>query len=293
VGVALALIVMLSWGVSDYLGGLAARNIDSKVFSFFFQFLSIPLVIPMAIVATLVFGGAPQPVDVVIGIVWGLDSAFITSTLFFRALAGGNITIVAPVAGVTMAIVPAAFSVFVFGEHIGRIGAAGIIIGTIAIALLSLGPSDAELHRNRPWMLKTITRDFELGLVCGLGFALYFIIVDRASPHAYLWPFVIARVTAAIVLYQICRFAGLSTRLPARRWLPWLLIFFLDAFGNGVFFFATHHGVLAMVAVIVALSPAVMTVLAILHSKERLRPLQAVGLSAALLGVTLTTAGQA
>ena len=69
-GVALALVAMLAWGTSDYLGGLAARSIDSRVFSFFFQTLTIPLAVPMAIIATLVFGGAPQPIDFVIGIAW-------------------------------------------------------------------------------------------------------------------------------------------------------------------------------------------------------------------------------
>jgi drug/metabolite transporter (DMT)-like permease len=260
--IAEALVAMCAWGFSDYLAALAARQTDSKIFSFYFQMLSLPLILPVAIAATLTLGGRPQPIDVGIGLVWGLDSAFITTTLLFRAMATGRISVVAPLAGVTMAVVPVLFSVFAFKENVGGLSWIGIGVGTLAIALLSLGPASSESRLGRITFLG-VGHDVELGLICGLGLAFCLIIVDRTSAHAYLWPLFVARLTAGTVLYGICRRSRLQIRVPRQSWVSWLPVFALDALGNGIFFFASHSGVLAIVAVIVGLAPAVVTLLAI------------------------------
>jgi drug/metabolite transporter (DMT)-like permease len=60
-----------------------------------------------------------------------------------------------------------------------------------------------------------------------------------------------------------------------------------------MFFLSTHHGLLAITAVITSLYPAVTIVLARVSSGERLTGLRIIGLSLAAFSVALIAAGGA
>jgi drug/metabolite transporter (DMT)-like permease len=63
--------------------------------------------------------------------------------------------------------------------------------------------------------------------------------------------------------------------------------------GTSMFFLSTHHGLLAVTAVITSLYPAVTILLARVVSGERLTGLRIIGLALAAVSVTLIAAGGA
>ena len=65
----------------------------------------------------------------------------------------------------------------------------------------------------------------------------------------------------------------------------------LDVSANALYAFATRHGLLSVVAVAASLYPVATVVLARLLLGERVRPVQEVGIVAALTGVALIAAG--
>jgi hypothetical protein len=67
----------------------------------------------------------------------------------------------------------------------------------------------------------------------------------------------------------------------------------IGATGTTMFFLSTHHGLLAITAVITALYPAVTILLARVASGERLTGLRIIGLTLAAASVALIAAGGA
>ena len=65
----------------------------------------------------------------------------------------------------------------------------------------------------------------------------------------------------------------------------------ISATGTTAFFLATHHGLLAVTAVITSLYPAMTILLARVLSGERLTALRIIGLSLAAASVALIAAG--
>ena len=71
-----------------------------------------------------------------------------------------------------------------------------------------------------------------------------------------------------------------------RQGFPWLLVIasgVLDACANGVFQLASQRGMLSIVAVVGSLYPVATVILAWVLLKERLNPIQLVGVALALL----------
>jgi drug/metabolite transporter (DMT)-like permease len=132
-----------------------------------------------------------------------------------------------------------------------------------------------------------------LGLAAGAGFGLFFIGLDRAGSGTDLWPIVISQVTATVTVACVAaatRDLGLP---PAGTRRLSLLTGVIGATGTSMFFLATHHGLLAIAAVITSLYPAVTILLARVLVGERLTPLRIAGLCFAAASVALIAAGGA
>jgi drug/metabolite transporter (DMT)-like permease len=132
-----------------------------------------------------------------------------------------------------------------------------------------------------------------LGLAAGAGFGLFFIGLNQAGSDSDLWPIVVSQV-AALVTVAFVAAATRDLRFPpagARRLA--VLTGAIGAVGTFSFFVATHHGLLAITAVITSLYPAGTILLARVLSGERLTALRIIGLSLAAASVALIAAGGA
>jgi len=131
------------------------------------------------------------------------------------------------------------------------------------------------------------------GLIAGACFALLLIGLDRAGSGSGLWPAAAAEVAELAVAVTAAAVTG-NLRLPRGR-PGWLSVFtgVTGAVGTVCYFYATHHGLLAVVAVLTSLYPASTIVLARIMLGERLTGLRLAGLLLAGGCVALIAAGGA
>ena len=131
------------------------------------------------------------------------------------------------------------------------------------------------------------------GLLAGACFALLFIGLDQAGSDSGLWPVAAAAVgelAAALVAAVAVRS---FTLCGGRARLLAVIAGAGGAAGTILFFLATHHGFLAVTAVLTSLYPAVTIVLARTVLGERLTGLRLAGLGLAGLCVSLIAVGGA
>ena len=124
-------------------------------------------------------------------------------------------------------------------------------------------------------------------VILGIGFGLFYILIDRVSDSAILWPLVAAR-TASILLVFTLAFLLRQLEAPASRNLPAIaLAGIFDTGGNVFFAIATRIGRLDVAAILSSLYPAVTVLLAWVILKERLTGGQWVGVLLVLFAIIL------
>ena len=142
--VVLALGSAAVYGASDFLGGLASRR--ASVFGVVALSQLAGLVAVLALLPWL--GGPATRADVG----WAAAAGLVGSTgllIFFRALSGGVMSVIAPVTAVTAAAVPVLAGLF-FGNRIGPWAAAGIVLALLAVVLVSAEGGLGQLRAARP-----------------------------------------------------------------------------------------------------------------------------------------------
>jgi drug/metabolite transporter (DMT)-like permease len=152
-----------------------------------------------------------------------------------------------------------------------------------------LGPD----RRSRPAASGRHAAGVGWGLAAGAGFGLFFIGLDRAGSGTDLWPITVSQLAAMVTVICVAvvtRDLGLP---PAGTRRLSLLTGVAGAAGTAMFFLATHHGLLAVTAVITSLYPAGTILLARVLLGERLTRLRLAGLCFAAASVALIAVGGA
>ena len=200
-GIAFALAASLSWGCSDFLGGLKSRAVPVVAVLAVSQPAGLGLV---AIVLLLRGGEAPS------GGEWAWAAAagavgLLALTAFYRGLAAGAMSVVAPVSA-TATAVPLAVGL-ARGERPGAIQAAGVGLALAGVVLASREPAgDAAGNR--------LAAGFGFAVLAALGFGFFFVAVDTASDGgaSALWvTFVLRAASSSLVLAAAL---ALRPRLP-------------------------------------------------------------------------------
>jgi uncharacterized membrane protein len=274
----LALTAAAAYGAGDFLGGLAARRepatavvLWSHVVGLAFMLVLAPLVGGQLTAEALVVGGAA-----------GLVGA-VAVALFYRALASGAMSVAAPVAGLLSAAVPVVAGVG-GGERPGAVALAGIALALPAIMLVSRERPEHDAPR------ASRVRAFGLALAAGLGFGLFFVMLDGADDGTGIWPLVGARL-ASVTLFSTLGVARLTAAAPPRAaTLTAAGAGVLDAAANACYLLALSHGLLSVVSVLTALYPAGTIVLARVVLRERMTRTQQTGLAVAGLAAALIAA---
>lgn len=282
--VALALVSALGFGVSDYAAGLATRasnvfqvTIVAQVTALVLALLVVPWVSPFRLSAAAAGWGAGAGVAGVFGAV--------TLYLGFRHA-------VFSVASTLSAVGAAALSVLaglLYGERPTVLAMTGIALALAAIAAISASPgtSDASLSARGRAVTGRHLAGVGYGLAAGACFALYFVALNRAGTGSGLWPVVVGEVASLPVLAGCAALAGqLGLPSPRSRSLA-VATGAAGVAGTLLYFVASHHGLLAVTAVITSLYPGGTILLARIHLGERLSAVRLAGLALAGASVAL------
>jgi drug/metabolite transporter (DMT)-like permease len=273
--VLLALASAVVYGMADFCGGLASRRAATVAVVTVSQaagLVALVLLLP-------VLGGDPERADLLWGAAAGLAGA-VGLLLFYRALADGVMSVVAPVTAVSTAALPV-LGGLLLGERIGLLAALGIGLALAAVVLVAAEGGLSSLLDAR---LGTVAP----ALASGVVFGVFFVLLDRTGEDSGLSPLVAARVVSVLLVGTLALGSGRSLRVP-RPALPVVLLAGVgDTAANALFLVATQvGGSLAITGVLASLYPASTVVLAQVVLRERLAGAQRAGLAVAAAAVVL------
>ena len=273
--VLLALASALVYGAADFLGGLSSRR--APVLGVVAVSQAVGLLALLALLPWL--GGPVTGADLAWGAAAGLAGAA-GLVLFFRTLARGVMSVIAPVTAVTAAAVPVVVGLLT-GDRIGPWAAAGIVLALAAVVLVSAEGGLSALRSARPASLAP-------ALAAGSAFGFFFVLLDRTSQESGLTPLVTARL-ASVALVVVIAGAGRQSLRVGRPALPLVALSGVgDMTANALFLLATQaDGQLAITGVLASLYPVSTVVLAQVVLRERLVPAQLAGLGSAAVAVAL------
>ncbi len=276
----LALSAAAIYGTADFCGGVASRRNSPTTVTVLAHVVGLAL---LALLLPVLPAAHPTPAD----LAWGGVAGALGGgglILFYRALARGTMSVVAPVAALFGAALPVVVGVST-GEALSVPALAGIGLAVAAVALVSreaepdpgAGPR-RRIHAGHPTVL---------AIAAGLAFGGFFVALSRTHASAGLWPLLSARIVSVALLGGVSLATGRSLR-PAsggRRLIA--LAGAGDMVANICYLLAVRRGLVSLVAVIVALYPAATVMLAQVVLGERLRRVQGAGLALAATAAVL------
>jgi drug/metabolite transporter (DMT)-like permease len=272
--VLLALCSAATYGVGDFLGGLAAKRAAAAAVLLWSHLAGVVLLLG----TTLVIAGEATTHDLAVGAIGGLAGAAGVG-LLYQALSIGPMSAVAPVTALLAAAVPVVAGI-ADGERPGVAAAVGMVAALAAVVLISAEGGGSF----RPSDLRGVT----LALGAGLGFGLFFVALSYTDDGSGVWPLVGARTASVIVVGALAVLGRFRAHVPAgdARALT-AGAGALDVAANVLYLLAIREGLLSVVSVLASLYPASTVVLAWIVLRERFAPMQRVGLVLAVPAVVL------
>jgi uncharacterized membrane protein len=279
---ALALASALSYGLSDFFGGLL-----SKTRSVWMVATASQLTAALATGLIALFAaGDPRAEDFAWGAAAGLGGAVGISFLY-RGLSRGRMGVVAPISGTGAALVPVVVGVAT-GDDPSALAWVGIVLAFPAIYLIPQTDAEEEPALDQRPPTSSGAGD---GVIAGLGFGALFGLVGQFGDDAGFMPLALTQlvVGAAVALAAIALRQPWLPRGPGL--LPVYAFGLLGTAASALFLLATRQGLLTVVSVIAALYPASTVAMAALVLRERIGRLQKAGLALAAGAVVLVTIG--
>jgi drug/metabolite transporter (DMT)-like permease len=270
----LALAAAASWGVGDFFGGLKSRSLNPVAILIVAQ----PIGLTLLAIWVAVRGQGPPGSEVL----WACLAAVLGTTgliAFYKGMAAGALSIVAPIAGAGAAI-PVIWGL-AHGDHPSgyqELGFAAALIGVV-LASFERRPEAARLAAGVGW-----------AVIAMLAFGAYYIPMHEASHGDFLWAAFVFRLTSTTLIAA----AWLVVRPSSARRadLPVLAsIGILDTGGNVFFAAASAKGLVSVVSILASLYPVVTVLLARAVLHERVHRSQELGIVLALAGIVLISAG--
>ncbi|GAA3124173.1 DMT family transporter [Planomonospora alba] len=276
--VVLATASALVYGTADFFGGLATRRSRVLAVVVLSQLAGLVLVVA----ALPLLPGSPSPAALAWGMAAGLAGAA-ALVLFYRALATGVMSVVAPVTAATSAALPVLFGLAA-GERPEPMALGGIALALVAVVLVS---RDSSAPAGGTGGYGPVLA----ALAAGAGFGCFFILIAQGPGDSGLWPLVGARL-ASVTLIALLAVATRRTLRPGSGGALPIIITAgaLDMVANILFVLAGQRGMIALVGVLASLYPASTLVLARYVLGERLNVVQSAGIGVTLAAVALIAA---
>jgi len=268
VGLASALV----YGAADFLGGTASRRISPV------RVTAIAAVTGLVVLlAVLPFVGGTWSRDAVLfGALSGVTGA-VAIGLLYACLAIGPMSILSPLTAVVSAVVPLSIGL-AGGERLGVIGYVALGLALVAVVLVGFVPGKGAV---RPRMAGVV-----MAVGSGAAIGIFLVILDQTPDDSGLVPLVLNRAVSGAILFAVVGVLALVVRSRGSRdprgWRAGLALAILcgvvDAAANTGLLIGVRIGELSVMAVLTALYPAGTIILAAVVLKERIAPLQIVGL---------------
>ncbi|MGH9247818.1 MAG: EamA family transporter [Acidimicrobiales bacterium] len=280
IAVALALGAAVVYGAGDFCGGLATRRSRPLAVTVVSHLVGLAIVLAaLPIFPPDVWRASDFGWGAIGGVLGGAGVA-----LLYWGLAAGTMSVVAPVTGLMAAAVPVLAGLGM-GERPAPIALVGIAAAMGAIVLVTWQP-----RREAP-APHVSARVVGLAVAAGLAFGVFFILLDRTSSDAGLFPLLGVRIASIALVGSIAVTTRSSLRPTADSLRPTLLAGVLDMGANILYLLAVREGLLAVVAVLTALYPATTVILAQRLLAERLQPSQMLGLGTAAVAAAFIAVG--
>lgn len=272
--VVLGLLSGLSWGVADFLGGVASRR--AAAFAVVAISQAIGLLVALVVVA-IVRPDLPPTGNILLGLAAGLTGV-IGLMAFYRALSIGSMSVIAPISALG-ALVPVIVDLAA-GDVPAALVLAGMAFALAGAALVARAPGPAS------------RAGVGLAVVAALGFGGFFsLLAAAADGESALWSLIMARGASVPFAAVVAIGVGAGLALHGRVLLMTATAGILDASANLMYAAGSQRGLTSVVAVLGSLYPVTTVGLAAVVLHERLGRLQAVGAGFALAGVAMIAAG--
>lgn len=273
--VVLGLLASVGWGVGDFGGGLMSRRAPVLGVLFTSQLASLTVAIPLL----LATHEAPmRPEDFVLsGVAGALGACGLA--LLYRGLSVGRMTVVMPVAAILTAVLPVGFG-FVTQGIPSPLAIAGIVAAAAGVVLVSFSPAPDDGRPSGLWY----------GIVTGLLFGLFPIVMNGISDDVLVRPVVAVRVASIVTVGTLLLARRQPWRVPRSMWPAMLAIGLSDMLATAAYLGALDVGPLAIAAILTSLSNVVTVILAAIVLRERVTLAHAAGIVIAGLAVVLIAA---
>lgn len=259
------------WGASDFLGGVGARRANAFLFTAIVHLSGLILFGALALMSRTPFPGIASLFwSLLAGSLGGLSLVF-----FYRALARGNMGLIAPVAAVLSAAIPTLVTAFANGVP-GTRHALGFVLAGIGVWLISRPEGDA----GRP-------EGIGMAALVGIGFAGFYLCTHQAGNAPALWIATCSRVASLLVTGSIVLFGKHLRSVPAPVLAIAVAAGILDLSGSVLFIRASQTGRLDEAVVLSSLYPAVTVLLARIFLHEHFSRGRTLGMVAALAAVPM------
>ena len=272
-----ALMSAFAYGTADFLGGFSSRKNSTSTTVAWSQAAGL---ITVLIAAPLMGAENVSSADILWGIAGGISGAS-GVLLLFHGLSTGIVSIVSPIAALSGAVFPVLFGLMI-GERPPLLTWSGVALSLPAIMLLSWEKNGKHDH---------VFKSVQLGLVSGILFGGFFILISRTSESSGMWPLAAARATTVplFLFLSLARKRNIKLAPGTRR--ATLISGALDMAANALYLLAARTGYLIAAVVLTALYPAPTVILQKVFLHEKLTRLRVAGLLLSIAGAALIGVG--
>ena len=291
----------LIFGAADFLGGLASKRISP------IRVTAIAAVSGLAgLLLVLALGFGTWSVEAVLwGALSGVTGALAIS-LLYACLAIGPMSILSPLTAVVSAVVPMSWGLL-GGERLGGVGYLALGLALVAVVLVGFVPEKGAVRPSIRGILMAVGSGTMIGA--------FMILIDQTPDDSGVVPLVMNRAVSAALMFstvlvlwlvgrravhtrvtetvgedaaQVLHQATPHDAAPSTTgWKPGLTLAvacgLVDALANGLLLIGIRIGDLSVMSVLTAMYPAGTILLAAVVLKERIAPVQWIGLALALL----------
>ena len=283
----------LVYGSADFIGGIASKRISPiRVTA-----IGAASGLVMLVAAGALIGGRWSWEAMLYGGISGITGA-IAITLLYACLAIGPMSILSPLTALISAFVPLMAGV-IRGERLPVFGYVAIGLALVAVVLVGFVKEEGAVRPS----LKALLMAIGSGTMIGV----FLILIDLTPSDAGLVPLIANRAVNGVVMFAVIgviAFALHRRRDPAehtsgvapvgmlsRGWKAgfWLAVVggVIDATANTLLLVGLRLGNLSVISVLIALYPAGTIILAAVVLRERIAPVQVVGLVLALIAAAM------
>ncbi|QWT24272.1 DMT family transporter [Subtercola sp. PAMC28395] len=281
----------LVYGSADFLGGLASKRLNPVLVT------ALAAASGLAILLAVypIIGGAFSWSAAIWGALSGVAGA-IALSLLYACLAIGPMSILSPLTALVSAIVPMVVGLLT-GTRFGIIGYLGLVVALVAVVLVGFVPEKGAV---RPSL-----RGIGMAVGSGAMIGVFLILINQTPEDSGIVPLLFNRAVnatlllgVALVIFLTSRTkragvdAGTRTGSPARLGVSLAAgCGIVDALGNILLLTGLHLGDLVTMSVLTAMYPAGTIILAAIVLRERIAPVQIVGLVLALSAAGMLALG--